>query len=44
MTLKIKLTVNGVARSTEVSPRLLLVHLLRETLGLTGTNVGCDTS
>jgi carbon-monoxide dehydrogenase small subunit len=37
-------TVNGLARSDEVEPRLLLVHYLRETLGLTGTNVGCDTS
>jgi len=44
MTHKIKLTVNGVARAAEVQPRLLLVHLLRETLGLTGTNIGCDTS
>jgi carbon-monoxide dehydrogenase small subunit len=37
-------TVNGVERSAEVEPRLLLVHFLRETLGLTGTHVGCDTS
>jgi carbon-monoxide dehydrogenase small subunit len=44
MTHKIKLTVNGVARAAEVQPRLLLVHYLRETLGLTGTNIGCDTS
>jgi len=44
MTHKIKVTVNGVARSAEVQPRLLLVHLLRETFGLTGTNIGCDTS
>ena len=36
--------VNGVERAREVEPRLLLVHFLRETLGLTGTNVGCDTS
>jgi carbon-monoxide dehydrogenase small subunit len=40
----LELTVNGVARSAEVEPRLLLVHLLRATLGLTGTHVGCDTS
>jgi carbon-monoxide dehydrogenase small subunit len=40
----ISLTVNGAKQSAEVEPRLLLVHLLRETLGLTGTNVGCDTS
>jgi carbon-monoxide dehydrogenase small subunit len=44
MTHKIKVTVNGVVRSAEVSSRLLLVHFLRETLGLTGTNIGCDTS
>jgi carbon-monoxide dehydrogenase small subunit len=37
-------TVNGVRRSDDVEPRLLLVHYLRENLGLTGTNVGCDTS
>jgi carbon-monoxide dehydrogenase small subunit len=37
-------TVNGVRRSHDVEPRLLLVHYLRETLGLTGTNIGCDTS
>ena len=41
---QVSLTVNGVQRSAEVEPRLLLVHLLRETLGLTGTHVGCDTS
>jgi carbon-monoxide dehydrogenase small subunit len=40
----ISVTVNGVQRSSDVEPRLLLVHYLRETLGLTGTNVGCDTS
>ena len=38
------LTVNGVERSVEVEPRLLLVHLLRQKLGLTGTHVGCDTT
>ena len=40
----VAITVNGMERSSEVEPRLLLVHFLRETLGLTGTNVGCDTS
>ena len=40
----INVTVNGTARATEVEPRLLLVHFLRENLGLTGTHVGCDTS
>jgi carbon-monoxide dehydrogenase small subunit len=41
---RIVCTVNGVRREAEVEPRLLLVYFLRETLGLTGTNVGCDTS
>ncbi len=40
----ISLTVNGAKQTAEVEPRLLLVHFLRENLGLTGTNVGCDTS
>jgi len=40
----IKVEVNGKAYEKEVEPRLLLVHFLRETLGLTGTNVGCETS
>jgi aerobic carbon-monoxide dehydrogenase small subunit len=42
--MEIRLTVNGSERTSDVEPRLLLVHHLRETLGLTGTNVGCDTS
>jgi aerobic carbon-monoxide dehydrogenase small subunit len=37
-------TVNGQSREADVEPRTLLVYFLRETLGLTGTNVGCDTS
>ena len=41
---RIALTVNGVRREAEVEPRLLLVHYLRDILGLTGTYVGCDTS
>jgi aerobic carbon-monoxide dehydrogenase small subunit len=41
---QVSVTVNGAERSAEVEPRLLLVHFLRETLGLTGTHVGCDTS
>ncbi|NUM47607.1 MAG: (2Fe-2S)-binding protein [Anaerolineales bacterium] len=41
---QISVTVNGVQRSSDVEPRLLLAHYLRETLGLTGTNIGCDTS
>jgi aerobic carbon-monoxide dehydrogenase small subunit len=40
----IRVTVNGVTHEAEVEPRLLLVHFLREHLGLTGTHVGCDTS
>jgi aerobic carbon-monoxide dehydrogenase small subunit len=40
----VSITVNGNATRNEVEPRLLLVHYLRETLGLTGTHVGCDTS
>ena len=40
----ITVTVNGESHTDEVEPRLLLVHYLRETLGLTGTHVGCDTS
>ncbi len=44
MTHSISLTVNGVQHTHEVEPRLLLVHYLRDVLGLTGTNVGCDTS
>lgn len=40
----ITVTVNGVEKEADVEPRLLLVHFLREDLGLTGTHVGCDTS
>ncbi|MEM7274395.1 MAG: (2Fe-2S)-binding protein [Actinomycetota bacterium] len=40
----VELTVNGQPRSADVEPRTLLVHFLRDDLGLTGTNVGCDTS
>lgn len=42
--MRVSLTVNGKARESEVEPRLLLVHYLRDVLGLTGTNIGCDTS
>ena len=42
--MRINVTVNGVQHEDEVEPRLLLVHYVRETLGLTGTNIGCDTS
>jgi len=40
----ISISVNGVAQQHEVEPRLLLVHYLRDVLGLTGTHVGCETS
>ncbi len=40
----ITVTVNGTRHQSEVEPRLLLVHYLRDILGLTGTHVGCDTS
>src|SRR5882724_3370526 len=40
----VSLTVNGAKQNADVEPRLLLVHALRDNLGLTGTNVGCDTS
>jgi carbon-monoxide dehydrogenase small subunit len=40
----ISVTVNGKTQQSEVEPRQLLVHFLRDTLGLTGTHVGCDTS
>jgi carbon-monoxide dehydrogenase small subunit len=41
---KVSVTVNGARHEAEVEPRTLLVYFLREQLGLTGTNVGCDTS
>ena len=41
---KISVTINGKKQSDEVEPRLLLVHYLRDQLGLTGTHVGCETS
>lgn len=44
MAVKIALEVNGQAHTSEVEPRLLLVHYLREVLGLTGTHVGCESS
>lgn len=40
----VTMTVNGVAHTHDVEPRVLLAQFLRETLGLTGTNIGCDTS
>ncbi len=44
MSVTVSLTVNGKAVSADVETRTLLVHLLRDSLGLTGTHVGCDTS
>ena len=42
--MRVRITVNGKLHEREVEPRLLLVHFLRDELGLTGTHVGCDTS
>jgi len=42
--MKVSLTVNGKSESLDVEPRTLLVHILRESLGLTATNIGCDTT
>jgi carbon-monoxide dehydrogenase small subunit len=42
--MRITVKVNGTERTAEVEPRLLLVHFLRDELGLTGTHIGCDTS
>ena len=42
--MQITVTVNGAERTADVEPRFLLVHLIRDVLGLTGTHVGCDTS
>ena len=44
MNISVKIRVNGVLHEAEVEPRLLLAHFLRETCGLTGTHVGCETS
>jgi aerobic carbon-monoxide dehydrogenase small subunit len=42
--LRISVTVNGTKHEDDVEPRTLLVHYIRDTVGLTGTNIGCDTS
>jgi carbon-monoxide dehydrogenase small subunit len=42
--IRIRVKINGVDREAEVEPRLLLVHFIRDLLGLTGTHVGCDTT
>src|SRR6185295_8466126 len=44
MTQSVTITINGKARTHDVEPRLLLVDFIRDRVGLTGTNVGCDTS
>lgn len=44
MNKQITITVNGTAHTLEAEPRMLLVHLIRETLNLTGTHIGCDTT
>lgn len=44
LSIPVSLTVNGIERKFDVEPRLLLVHLLRDLCGLTGTHVGCETS
>jgi carbon-monoxide dehydrogenase small subunit len=44
MTHTIKLTINGESHTHEVEPRLLLIHYLREVVGLTGSHIGCETS
>ena len=41
---RVQVTVNGESRDAEVEPRTLLVHFIRENLGLTGTHIGCDTT
>jgi carbon-monoxide dehydrogenase small subunit len=42
--MKVTMTVNGTTHESDVEPRTLLVQYVRESLGLTGTNIGCDTS
>jgi carbon-monoxide dehydrogenase small subunit len=42
--MRVEVTVNGEVRTADVEPRTLLVHYLRDTLGLTGTHIGCDTT
>ncbi len=42
--MKVTITVNGATHESDVEPRTLLVQYVRESLGLTGTNIGCDTS
>jgi len=44
MTIRVAMTVNGTEYTRDVEPRLLLIHFLRDELGLTGSHWGCDTS
>src|SRR6187399_3652422 len=44
MATKTRITVNGTVHDREIEPRMLLAHFLRDTLNLTGTHIGCDTS
>jgi carbon-monoxide dehydrogenase small subunit len=44
MTMRVQLSINGEKHEADVEPRLLLVHLIREVLRLTGTHIGCDTT
>lgn len=44
MSTQVQVKINGADRTAQIEPRLLLVHLIREVLGLTGTHIGCDTS
>jgi carbon-monoxide dehydrogenase small subunit len=44
MTQSVRLTLNGTSYETEIEPRLLLVHFIREVANLTGTHIGCDTT
>ena len=41
---RIKVTINGAVREAAIEPRMLLVHFIREVLGMTGTHIGCDTT
>lgn len=42
--MKVSITINGTLYERDIDPRMLLVHFIREEIGLTGTNIGCDTS
>ena len=42
--IRVHVTVNGVEHEAEIEPRVLLVHFIRDVLGLTGTHIGCDTT